>query len=69
MYKCNKTISYVASDCDDTDEDDCDKEWENAYERCRKLPMNSRLRGGHKTEYGCAKGFVSERSGGNPVFW
>ena len=28
-----------------------------------------RLTGGHKTLYDCARGFVSEECGGNPVDW
>lgn len=53
--------------------DDCEQEWSLARKRCKGLlelhefhPDRSLL-GGHTTIEGCAKGFVSERCGGNPV--
>jgi hypothetical protein len=50
---------------------DCDKEWEDAYRQCGKL-LSSRnpprgLTGGHRSLADCARGFVSERCGGNKV--
>ncbi|REF86438.1 phage portal protein [Methylovirgula ligni] len=55
------------------DDDGCDEEWESAREYCLRLlelhpfhPDRAKL-GSHKTVDGCAKGFVSERCGGNPV--
>jgi hypothetical protein len=49
----------------------CEEEWAWALQHCAKLlrmpnPPRS-LTGGHTTIEGCAKGFVSERCGGNPV--
>lgn len=49
----------------------CHEEWESALSYCARLlasPNPSRaLTGGHTTAYGCAKGLVSQRCGGNPV--
>jgi len=49
----------------------CHEEWQKAIEICEDLlnsPNPSRaLTGGHTTAYGCAKGLVSARCGGNPV--
>ncbi|HEY5206662.1 MAG TPA: hypothetical protein VIJ63_18995 [Roseiarcus sp.] len=49
----------------------CEEEWNSALEYCAKLlelPNPPRgLTGGHATPEGCAKGFVSERCGGNRV--
>ena len=53
--------------------DDCDGEWTWAREKCKTLLdlhaflPDRVLLGGHTTVDGCAKGFVSERCGGNPV--
>jgi hypothetical protein len=53
--------------------ENCAEEWRQAYERCEgllRLPNfhpDRVLLGGHKTLIGCAKGFVSERCGGNAV--
>lgn len=53
--------------------DDCAQEWESARKFCADLldlhPFHPdrTLLGGHKTVDGCAKGFVSERCGGNKV--
>jgi hypothetical protein len=49
----------------------CDEEWDYALKYCAKLlemddPPRS-LTGGHTTTVGCARGFVSERCGGNPI--
>jgi len=59
------------------DDDGCKKEWEEAYERCRGLIANSgpiKLRGSqggrpYTNVEDCARGFVSERCGGNPIDW
>lgn len=49
----------------------CEAEWAKAREICSellKMPAPPRgLTGGHTTVEGCAKGFVSERCGGNQV--
>ncbi len=51
--------------------DGCTEEWQWARNFCIELltsPNPSRsLTGGHKTVEGCAKGFVSQRCGGNKV--
>ena len=51
--------------------DGCEEEWRKAREFCRQLLLSPNpplgLTGGHTTLDGCAKGFVSERRGGNPV--
>ena len=53
--------------------DDCAKEWETARKICSDLldlhefHPDRALLGGHTTVDGCAKGFVSERCGGNKV--
>ena len=49
----------------------CDSEWAWAVQYCNQLlaassPSRS-LTGGHATTLGCAKGFVSERCGGNAI--
>jgi hypothetical protein len=50
---------------------DCEEEWEDARERCRTLlAMRSPprgLTGGYHDVESCARGFVSQRCGGNPV--
>jgi RHS repeat-associated protein len=59
---------------------DCEDEWAAAMQRCCDLINNpgrtprerrerKRLRGGHMTVYECAKGYVSERCGGNDIDW
>jgi RHS repeat-associated protein len=54
-------------------EQDCEAEWRAAREICRELlsrPNPPRaLTGGHKDIEGCAKGFVSDECGGNPIDW
>ena len=49
----------------------CREEWDEAYEICRKLlsqPHPPRgLTGGYTDLENCARGFVSEECGGNPV--
>ena len=60
--------------CKATDNTDrCRKEWEDARERCRNLlsgPNPPRgLTGGYSDIEKCAKGFVSEACGGNPIDW
>jgi RHS repeat-associated protein len=52
-------------------EAECAKEWEEAIRICSEL-LSRRdpprgLTGGHTTVLGCAKGFVSEACGGNPI--
>jgi hypothetical protein len=51
--------------------EDCEAEWAKAREICSQLldmPKPPRgLTGGHTTIDGCARGFVSERCGGNRV--
>lgn len=49
----------------------CDEEWKAAREICQKELLkrtpNRRMTGGHRDVEGCAKGFVSQRCGGNRV--
>ncbi len=49
----------------------CEKEWDDAVKRCQKLlsqPYPSRRQtGGHHNLMDCARGFVSEECGGNPI--
>ncbi len=53
--------------------ENCAEEWQQAYDGCEgllRLPKfhpDRVLLGGHNTREGCAKGFVSERCGGNQV--
>lgn len=51
--------------------EDCEREWQQAFEICRKelnkTNPNRGITGGHKTLQGCAKGLVSDRCGGNAV--
>jgi len=57
------------------DEEDCLREWEDAYEQCAEelaKPAGGRNRGvtgGYSDLEKCARGLVSERCGGNPVDW
>jgi RHS repeat-associated protein len=59
---------------------DCEDEWAAATQRCcdlidnpgktpRERAERRRLRGGHMTVYECARGYVSERCGGNDIDW
>jgi RHS repeat-associated protein len=55
----------------DKNKHDCEQEWKDAYEICRKLlsqphPPRS-MTGGYTDLANCARGFVSEACGGNPV--
>ena len=63
---------FKTAKCEDS-KDDCDKEWEDAYELCRKelnKPNPSRgITGGYGNIHDCARGHVSQRCGGNPVEW
>jgi hypothetical protein len=47
----------------------CKQEWMQAIRLCIELPIKSPLRGGHRDTMNCARGFVSERCGGNLVDW
>jgi hypothetical protein len=51
--------------------DGCEQEWQEAMAYCLELLAMPnpprRLTGGHTTVQGCAKGFVSQRCGGNAV--
>ncbi len=51
--------------------EDCEREWQEAFEICRKELNKANpsrgITGGHKTLQGCAKGLVSDRCGGNAV--
>jgi len=53
------------------DPKDCEAEWKAAREICRELLSRPnpprRLTGGYKNIEDCARGFVSEACGGNPV--
>jgi hypothetical protein len=63
----NTILKEIAKDLPD----DCKEEWEWALEHCRKelaKPYpNRRFTGGHKDVKSCAKGFVSDRCGGNSL--
>jgi YD repeat-containing protein len=72
--------AYHALKAPASTEEDCDEEWETAREICRDLmsnPLkpggrgnNTRLRG--KRYYSldeCARGYVTEECGGNPIDW
>ena len=52
-------------------DEDCDKEWEAARATCRELLSRRNpprgLTGGYKNIEDCARGFVTEECGGNPV--
>jgi hypothetical protein len=53
-------------------EDDCDQEWERAYEKCEELIAAGKTKGiagGYTDLYNCARGLVSERCGGNKVIY
>ncbi|MBN2193846.1 MAG: hypothetical protein JW751_13610, partial [Polyangiaceae bacterium] len=56
-----------------SDDEGCDKEWRDAYEKCadwitQKPSDNTRgLTGGYRNIEDCARGHVSARCGGNPV--
>jgi RHS repeat-associated protein len=51
--------------------EDCEKQWDEARERCRKMLCQRNpprgLTGGHNKVEECARGYVSEACGGNPV--
>jgi len=65
--------SIVSSEDPEPDDTGCDEEWKSAREFCKnelaKDFPNLGITGGHTTIDGCAKGFVSERCGGNKVDW
>ena len=52
---------------------DCDEEWREAYRICAELMRRGggsrEMTGGYTNPYDCAKGFVSEKCGGNSVDW
>jgi RHS repeat-associated protein len=52
-------------------QEECDEEWNQAYQICRDLLSKPNppggLTGGYKNLEDCARGFVSEDCGGNPV--
>ena len=58
-------------DKDDGGDDDCAKQWQDARRMCRELlsqPNPPRaLTGGYADVESCARGFVSEECGGNPI--
>jgi len=55
-----------------TDDEGCDEEWAEARETCarelKKPNPNRRLTGGYRDIEQCARGLVSERCGGNPIY-
>ena len=58
----------------ETEQERCNREWEEAFRTCRELlskpsPDRRGRTGGHANLYDCARGFVSEACGGNPVDW
>lgn len=65
---------FAPSTCPEHDKGrECEKEWEEAYATCRELlsqPHPPRgLTGGYNDLEKCARGFVSEECGGNPMDW
>jgi uncharacterized protein RhaS with RHS repeats len=57
-----------------TEQQRCAREWEDAFRTCRELlstpgPSRRRLTGGYTNLYDCARGFVTEECGGNPIDW
>jgi hypothetical protein len=65
---------WIKDSCTKEDTSECDKEWEWAYRECEKLvndPVESQnwMRVGKRppTVHSCARGFVSQRCGGNKV--
>ncbi len=55
---------------DDGDDDDCVKEWRDAFEMCAKEMKRGGARGvtgGHTNEFDCARGLVSQRCGGTRI--
>ncbi|MCC4595420.1 RHS repeat protein [Xanthomonas campestris pv. phormiicola] len=71
----------IGTSCLSEDKSDCDRQWENAFKRCRELIYEQMLQragrkkkrsvtgvtGGYTDLYRCAAGLVSERCGGNAV--
>jgi hypothetical protein len=56
--------------CTDEEEEDCVDQWRRAYEICadqQKRGGGRGVTGGHRDEYQCAKGLVSQKCGGNKV--
>ena len=54
----------------DEEEEDCVEQWRRAYEICAEQMKRGGGRGvtgGHRDEYQCAKGLVSQKCGGNKV--
>jgi RHS repeat-associated protein len=54
----------------DKEEQDCVEQWRRAYEICaeqQKRGGGRGVTGGHRDEYQCAKGLVSQKCGGNKV--
>ncbi len=51
--------------------DDCAREWSEAYQTCRELLEKPNppkgITGGYKNLNDCARGLVSEACGGNPL--
>jgi RHS repeat-associated protein len=67
-------LSYILLEaCRESKEERCRREWEDARERCRKLFTRPGpppgLTGGYSNIEDCARGFVTEDCGGNPVDW
>lgn len=51
-------------------EEDCQQEWEQAYNVCeREIARGTHrgITGGYKDLYNCARGLVSRRCGGNKI--
>ncbi len=71
--KQDETNSHADTSSQQKTAENCADEWRKAYEQCEgllRLPNfhpDRVLLGGHNTLIGCAKGFVSERCGGNAV--
>ena len=76
---CAKTLEVIVVACiliirealTPSEEEDCREQWEWARNHCRKLlakpnPPKSQT-GGHSNVEDCARGFVSEKCGGNPI--
>lgn len=67
------TADLLMMQGDNAQSPQCRQEWEDAYRKCSELLSKPnpprRLTGGYRDIRSCAKGFVSEKCGGNPIDW
>lgn len=66
-------IAAVATWVDSANDEQCQEEWDDARRKCRNLLTSQnpsrRLTGGYTDLEDCARGFVTEQCGGNPIDW